>query len=189
MAPLTRMDASRLLVAPRPALPLVLTGLGLGLALPLLASPVEAGPVVCTTTLEAPTSAGGGPVEVSRCAPVETVPQLVERRFFTYTAPFAEGVSIRGQVRDLFGVATGSINSGYGIRAFGFPDQTIIWDGTALQNTAEVLLEAQSDPLPWRTADISNGFGCSLGSPNGCQGISTPAVRSSSYRTPVRGLW
>ena len=189
MAPLTSLDAAVSLGAPRPALPLPLMLACVGLGVGLLASPVQAGPVVCTTTLEAPTTAGGAPVEVSRCGPVVTVPQLVERRFFTYTAPFAEGVSIRGQLRDLFGVATGSINRGYGIRAFGFPDQTIVWDGTALQNTSEVLLEAQSNPLPWRTADISNGFGCSLASPSGCQTLSSPSSRSSSYRTPVRGLW
>lgn len=163
------------------AMPLCLSWVGLGLVVPLLTAPVLAGPVVCTTTLEAPTSPGGAPVEVSRCGPVETVPELVQRRFFTYTAPFAEGVSIRGQVRDLFGVATGSINRGDSLRAFGFTDQTIVWDGTALENTTQVLLEAQSDVMPWRTGDISNGFGCSLGSPSGCG--------TSSKRAPVRGLW
>ena len=153
--------------------------------LPLVAAPTLAGPVVCTTTLEAPLSPGGEPREVSRCGAVETVPELVERRFFTYTAPFAEGVSIRGQLRDLFGVATGSINSGDTIRAFGFPDQTIIWDGTALENTTQVLLEAQSDIVPWRTGDLSNGFGCSLASPSGCQGMTAP----TRTPTPARGVW
>lgn len=159
--------------------------------LPLLTAPAGAGPVLCTTTLEAPAAAGAAPVEITRCGAVQTVPELVDQRFFTYTAPFAEGVSIRGQVRDLFGVATGSINSGDAINAFGFPDQTIVWDGTALENTYGVLLEAQSDPMPWRTADIGNGFGCSLGSPGGCgqQGRSAGGGRGASYRTPVRGLW
>jgi hypothetical protein len=161
------------------------------LSLPLAPAAVLAGPVLCTTTLEAPAAAAGAPVEVTRCGPVESVPQLVEQRFFTYTAPYAEGVSIRGQVRDLFGIATGSINSGGAIRAFGFPDQTIVWDGTALQNTYDVLLEAQSDPMPWRTADIGNGFGCSLGAPGGCaaQGRAAGAGRGVTTRTPVRGLW
>ncbi len=157
--------------------------------LPLCAPPLEAGPVVCNTTLEAPGAGASGPVEVTRCAPVQSVPAMVQERFFTYTAPFAEGVSIRGQVRDLFGIATGSINAGYGINAFGFPDQTIIWDGTALENTYGVLLEAQSDPIPWRTVDISNGFNCSLASPAGCPAADSPAGRGASYRTPVRGLW
>jgi hypothetical protein len=132
---------------------------------PLLAGAAMAGPVLCTTTLEAPAQPGGAPREVSRCGAVQTLPELVDQRFFTYTAPYAEGVSIRGQLRELFGVATGSINRGDGIRAFGFTDQTIVWDGTALQNTTGVLLEAQGDLLPWRTADLSNGFNGSLGSP------------------------
>ena len=135
------------------------------LSAPLLAAPALAGPVLCTTTLEAPAKPGGAPREVSRCGAVQTLPELVDQRFFTYTAPYAEGVSIRGQLRDLFGVATGSINRGDGIRAFGFTDQTIVWDGTALQNTTGVLLEAQGDLLPWRTADLTNGFNGSLGSP------------------------
>ena len=169
-------------------------GLGLlaalGLAgLPLAALPLgaQADPVVCTTTLEAPSQAGGQPLEVSRCGAVVSVPQLVEQRFFTYTAPYAEGVSIRGQVRDLFGVATGSVNSDDSLRVFGFPDQTIVWDGTALQNTYDVLLEAQSDPMPWRTADLGNGFDGSLGS--GAATRASSAGRGSTLRTPVRGLW
>jgi hypothetical protein len=145
----------------------------------LQALAAHAGPVVCTTTLEAPPTAGAEPVEVSRCGAVQTTPELVQQRFFTYTAPFAEGVSVRGQLRDLFGVATGSINAGNTIRVFGFPDQTIIWDGTALQNTAAVLLEGQSDPMPWRTADLFNGFNGSLASP----------ATSTTPATPVRSLW
>ena len=137
---------------------------------PLLAGAAMAGPVLCTTTLEAPLQVGGAPREVSRCGAVQTLPELVDRRFFTYTAPYAEGVSIRGQLRELFGVATGSINRGDGIRALGFTDQTIVWDGTALQNTTGVLLEAQADPMPWRTVDLSNGFNGSLGRPGGAGG-------------------
>lgn len=131
----------------------------------LLAGPALAGPVLCTTTFEAPSTPGGAPVEVSRCGAVQTTPELVQQRFFTYTAPFAEGVSIRGQLRDLFGIATGSVNPGWSIGAFGFPDQTIVWDGTALQHTYDVLLPSQSDPMPWRTTDLSNGFGGSLAAP------------------------
>ena len=139
----------------------------------LLADAALAGPVLCTTTLEAPAQPGGALREVSRCGAVQTVPELVDRRFFTYTAPYAEGVSIRGQLRELFGIATGSINRGDAICAFGFTDQTIVWDGTALQNTAGVLLDAQGDLLPWRTADLSNGFNGSLASPRSSTGPST----------------
>ena len=45
------------------------------MALSQMAAPVKAGPVVCTTTLEAPDpSAGSGlvPVEVTTCGPRET---------------------------------------------------------------------------------------------------------------------
>jgi hypothetical protein len=147
------------------------------LSAPLLAAPALAGPVLCTTTLEAPAQAGGAPREVSRCGAVQTLPELVDRRFFTYTAPYAEGVSIRGQLRELFGIATGPINSGDAIRAFGFTDQTIVWDGTALQNTAGVLLEAQGDLLPWRTPDLTNGFNGSLGSPGPGTGAGRAAGR------------
>ena len=45
---------------------------------------------------------------------------------------------------------------------FGFPDQTLIWDGSALQNTTGALLEEQSPPLQMRTQDISSGFNGSL---------------------------
>ena len=139
----------------------------------LLADGALAGPVLCTTTLEAPAQAGGAPREVSRCGPVQTLPELVDRRFFTYTAPYAEGVSMRGQLRELFGIATGSINRGDAIRAFGFTDPTIVWDGSALQNTTGVLLEARGDLLPWRTADLSNGFNGSLASPRYSTGPGT----------------
>ena len=166
---------------------LLLRPLALGLSQLNLSA--MAGPVLCTTTLEAPLSANTAPVEVTRCGAVQTVPELVERRFFTFTAPYAEGVSIRGQLRDLFGIATGSINRGNAIGAFGFPDQTIVWDGTALENTYTVLLEAQSDPQAWRTSDLSNGFGCSLGSPSACPRLNVANGREASNRAPVRGLW
>ena len=77
---------------------------------------------------------------------------------------------------------------------FGFPDQTIVWDGTALQNTYQVLLEQQSDPLPWRTADVGNGFGASLAAGGATQAAgAAPAgagqAGTASFRAPVRGLW
>jgi hypothetical protein len=167
------------------------------------------GPVVCTTTLEAPpmTTAGApgaavpnapelnavGPVEVTRCVAVETTPQLVQRRFNTYTAPFAQGVSITNQITDLLGIAMGG-GDGTRVMGFGFPDQTIVWDGTALENTYRVLLEQQSDPMPWRTADINNGFSGSLGA-SGASGASPGGTAGFRYgggpdgTPPVRGLW
>jgi hypothetical protein len=114
------------------------------------------GPVVCTTTLEAPPmiAAGkpgagaadaselnpAGPLEVTRCVAVETTSQLVRRRFNTYSAPFAQGISITNQITDLLGIAMGG-DDGTRVMGFGFPDQTIVWDATALENTYRVLLE------------------------------------------------
>jgi hypothetical protein len=166
----------------------------------LLIAPAWAGPVVCTTTLEAPVVGGQprggdatGPVEVTRCGVVQTTPELMERRFYSYTAPYARGVSLTNQITDLFGIAMGG-GDGAKVMGFGFPDQTIIWDGTAVENTHRVLLEQQSDPMPWRTGDVPNGYTGSLGS--GAGGSGGAAARGTgwqdggaSYGAPVRGLW
>jgi len=162
------------------------------LAIPLACSGAAgwAGPVVCTTTLEAPSATGSGPVEVTRCAAVQTTPELVQQRFYSYTAPFAQGVSITNQITDLLGIAMGG-GDGTRMVGFGFPDQTIVWDGTALENTYRVLLEQQSDPMPWRTADINNGFSGSLGS-RGAPGSGVSSAwqdGGTSWNPPVRGLW
>ena len=153
------------------------------------ARPAAAGPVVCTTTLEAPLAGSGpggmnasGPVEVTRCGPVVTTPQLVERRFYSYTSPYARGIDITHQITDILGIAMGG-GDGTKVMGFGFPDQTIVWDGTALDNTYQVLLEKQSELIPWRTGDVGNGFSSSLGS-----AASFPAP-AASFRAPVRGLW
>jgi hypothetical protein len=164
-------------------LPLLLAPLAL-----LAAAPAWAGPVVCTTTLEAPPPAADGslaaPVEVSRCGAVETVPELVNRRYFSYTAPFARGVSLTNQITELFGFAMGGAD-GTRVMGLGYTDQAIIWDGTAIENTYGYLLDQQSDPMPWRTGDLPNGFSGSLGSasqPSSWQDEPAPA-------DPVRGLW
>ena len=141
--------------------------------------PVQAGPVVCTTSLEAPPE-GSVPVEVSRCGPVTTTSELVTRRFYSYTAPYARGIDVTHQITDLLGIAMGG-GDGTKVMGLGFPDQTIVWDGSAVENTYQVLLEQQSHPLPWRTADVSNGF-CTGLARGGCQ-APTPAA------APIRGLW
>jgi hypothetical protein len=114
-------------------------------------------------------------VEVTRCDGVQTTPQLVEQRFYTYTSPFSPGVDITHQITDVLGISLGG-SDGTRLMGFGFPDQTIVWDGTALSNTYQVLLDKQSELIPWRTADVGNGFSSSLGS-------------AASFRAPVRGLW
>ena len=136
----------------------------------------SAGPVVCRTSIEAPLD-GSPLVEVSRCGPVTTMPELMEQRFFSYTAPYARGVSVVNQITDVLGIAMGG-REGNRVMGLGFPDQTIVWDGSAVENTYQVLLDQQSTPLPWRTADVSNGF---------CQGL--PQGGCSTLSAPVRGLW
>ena len=48
------------------------------------------------------------------------------------------------------------------VMGFGFPDQTLIWDATAIGNTTRALCEEQSPPLLIRTHDLPNGFDSSL---------------------------
>jgi len=148
--------------------------------------PVQVGPVVCTTTLEAPL-AGSGPVAVTRCGPVVSTPQLVEHRFYSYTSPYARGIDITHQITDILGIAMGG-GDGTKVMGFGFPDQTIVWDGSALENTYQVLLEQQSNPMPWRTADVNNGF-CQ-GLPQGrCNSQSSPTSWPQPGSRGIRGLW
>jgi len=156
--------------------------------------PAAAGPVVCTTTLEAPLpgtgpagSSAAAPVEVTRCGPVVTTPQLVEQRFFSYTSPFARGIDITHQITDLLGIAMGG-GDGTKVMGFGFPDQTIVWDGSALGNTYQVLQEEQSNPMPWRTADVNNGF-CQGLQPGGCNVQSSPPSWPQPGSRVIRGLW
>lgn len=178
----------------------------------LLGESVWAGPVVCTTTLEPPlltgarsgagASAGAlavqlgvasGPVEVTRCGQVQTPPALMEKRFYSFRAPYAPGVSLTNQITDLFGIALGGVD-GTRVMGLGFPDQAIVWDGTAVENTYRVLLEQQSGLMPWRTVDVPNGYSGSLGSAGPTQPAPTQPGGGwqdggASYRTPVRGLW
>ena len=102
--------------------------------------PAGAGPVVCATSLEAP-QPGGAPVEVTRCGPLTSTSDLVERRFYSYTAPFARGVNLTHQLTDLLGIALGG-GDGTRLMGLGFPDQTIVWDGSALEATTGESLRA-----------------------------------------------
>jgi hypothetical protein len=140
--------------------------------------------VVCTTTLEAPV-ANAAPVEMTRCGRVQTVPELVTRRFYSYTAPFERGVSLTNQVTDFFGIAMGG-GDGSRVMGLGFPDQTIVWDGLAVQNTTAVLMEAQSSPLPLRTGDSSPCFTTSLADTS-CS-VARLAPKLSSYGYGAAGV-
>jgi hypothetical protein len=164
----------------------------------------KAGPVLCTTTLEAPIGSSG-PVEVTRCGVVRTIPDLVQRRYFSYRSPFARGVDLTHQITDFFGIAMGG-GDGTKVMGFGFPDQAIVWDGSAVENTTNVLLEEQHDPIPLRTADLPSCYNSSLaGTPctpggaslapsdqyppsYGSQEFYAPPASSGSSDTR-RGLW
>ena len=168
-------------------------------------APAAAGPVVCTTTIEAPT-AYGAPVAISRCGPTMTVPELTTRRFYSYRAPFERGVDITHQITDLFGIAMGG-GDGTKVMGFGFPDQAIISDGLALQNTTANLLESMSNPLPFRSADLGSCLSGSLagrscgGGGGGSNGgllydrfsggaeTSFSDPTGAAWNTSVRGLW
>ncbi len=140
-----------------------------------LSPAASARPVVCRTSIEAPLD-GSLLVEVNRCAPVTTTSELMEQFFFRYTGPYARGVSVVNQITDVLGIAMGR-REGNRVMGLGFPDQTIVWDGSAVHNSYQVLLDQQSIPLPWRTTDASNGF---------CQGLSQGGCGNLS--APVRGV-
>ena len=156
-------------------------GLSIGL---LEAAACLAGPVVCTTTLEASQSGTIAPVEVTTCEPTERTSELIERRFFTWTAPYDRGVDLVHQVTDLFGIALAGAN-GTQLMGLGFPDQTVTWDSLALSATTNAWLEEQAPALPMRTGDLQNGFDSSLA-------LET-STRDQSPMThdvaPVQALW
>lgn len=163
------------------------------------------GPVVCTTTLEAPALGGrlgaSGPVEVTRCGVVRSVPELITDRYYSWRAPFARGVGVVNQITDLFGIAMGGGREGNRVMGFGFPDQGIIWSGSAVENTTSWLLQQQSPDLPLRTGDLPSVFGGSVADPArsatcpradqaGCgSSLRFDPAGPTSYAPPVRGLW
>jgi hypothetical protein len=159
------------------------------------------GPVVCTTTLEAP-SGMGGPVEFTRCGVVRTTPEMVADRYFTWRAPYERGISVVNQITDFFGIAMGGGRNGNRVMGLGFADQAITWDGSAVENTAAWLLQLQSPDLPLRTADLPSSYGGSIADPaRGATcptpdrlGCVAPASRfqgggPTSFYQPVRGMW
>jgi len=201
----SRRPLRGLLAAGQPlawALALLLPAPLIGWSTAVQAQTVVAGtPVVCNTSWEAsPAMSRSGfsrgaqlppPMLITRCQRGQNIPELMERRMMTYKAPYAPGVSLGHQVADLFGIAMGGLD-GNKLMGLGFPDQTIVWDGTAVENTYRALLEEQSQPLPWRTADVSSGFSSNLTAapardltPSEVPWQNRPARRGAT----VRGLW
>ena len=162
------------------------TAIGL-LAASVLPLAAQAGPVLCTTTLEAPLIKNGQPLEsqarpteVTRCGVVGTVPDLVDQRYFSYRSPFARGVDIISQITDFFGVARGGRDAPR-LMGFGFPDQAVIWDGSAIEHTTTFLLDQQVPAVPRRTADLATPFSASLRSGSG------PGGDREVFSDPVDG--
>ena len=125
-------------------------------------------------------------MEVTRCGAVQRTPELMHERLYSWTAPYESGVDLLHQITDILGIAVAG-PEGNRFMGFGFPDQTIIWDGAAVDNTYRTLLEEQSDPIPWRTVDIPNGFSGSL-----AEDSATPVPevsREEDVFSPVRALW
>ena len=98
----------------------------------------------------------------------------------------ARGVEPLHQLTNFLGIAVGGID-GNRVMGLGFPEQTLVWDGSALQNTTGALLEEQSPPLPMRTLDISSGFNGSLAATDTIE----PELESSTadHFLDVTPLW
>jgi len=94
---------------------------------------------------------------VTDCRPITTVDKFFSNQYFSYAAPFAQGVSIPYVLADMLGISLNSQGDGM-IRAFGFPDQQITWDGTAVHNAYKQLMAEQLRVVPLRTEPINNGF-------------------------------
>jgi hypothetical protein len=188
------------------AVPVVLCALAGGALTLIPSTPAAAGPVICTTTLEAPLAGTGNstqplsaPVEVTRCGEIQTTAELFQQRAYTWRSTFARGVSMTHQITDILGIAMGG-PEGNRVMGLGFPEQAIIWDSSAITNTTAALLEEQSAPMPWRNTDLPSIFSASLQ----VAPISVPVevaqpganyfptelpIESSPMRQPVRGLW
>ncbi|WP_255441227.1 MULTISPECIES: occludin/ELL family protein [unclassified Synechococcus] len=175
------------------------SGVLLGL---LPAMPAQAGPVVCTTTLEAPLAGTGNstrppsaPVEVTRCGEVQTTAELFEQRAYTWRSTFARGVSLTNQITDILGIAMGG-PQGNRVMGFGFPEQAIVWDSSAIGNTTAALLEEQSAPMPFRDTDLPSIFSSSLQVAPTTVPVQVAQPGVNDFPTsfpvqtaPVRGLW
>ena len=148
-----------------------------GSSLLLLAGPAMlAGPLVCTTSVEAPMpGSGGAPVEVTVCHLTETTSELVNHRFYTWTSPMARGVDPLHQLTDFLGIAVGGIE-GNRVMGFGFPspDADLGWvctsehDGSAAGGSESAVADANPGHLervqrqPGGHRDHRSRAGCAL---------------------------
>ena len=162
-----------------------------------LAAAATASPIVCTTTLEASVAGidgsvktGSPLVEVTRCGPITTQPDIVQNRFYSYSSPYARSIDLTHQLTDLFGIAMGG-GDGTKVMGFGYIDQTITWDGSAVENTANVMLQNQYGLMPLRTVDVPTIYVESSGDqpPSSTNPYDSRQANTESWRPVVRGLW
>jgi len=97
------------------------------------------------------------PVNITDCREITSEADIFENNFYSYSAPFSLGVSIPYELSDILGLSLGK-EQGTLVKALGFPEQKIDWDGTALSNTFKTFLTKQSRHSPIRTEPIGNGF-------------------------------
>jgi hypothetical protein len=125
---------------------------------------------------------------------VETVPELMTRRAYTWSTSFERGVDLSHQITDMLGISLAG-DTGNRVMGFGFPEQTVTWDATAIHNTTAALMQQQSNPMPLRTHDLRSSFNSSIAletepltsSPTNLP--SSGGTRTVNMDTGVRGLW
>ena len=61
-----------------------------------------------------------GRLQLFESGAIETTSELIDRRAFSYTAPFARGIDITHQITDLLGISMGG-GDGTKVMGFGFP--------------------------------------------------------------------
>lgn len=133
-------------------------------AFPVYGRGIGRPPIVCTNTLQAQDSSASqsaAPVALTTCSPIETTAARIERVNDSWTAPHARGVDFVHQTPNVLELAVAG-PEGNRVMGFGFPDQTLIWDATAIGNTTRTLWEDQSPSLLARPYVLSNGFYSSL---------------------------
>ena len=145
----------------------------------------SATPLVCTTTYN---NTGVGTVlESSVCKSIESQNERLGEEIYTWRAPYSSGIGLFQGIAEDLGLAFGGIN-GTHIVGFGYPEQTIGWDGGILQKSVKELLELQAEALPLRTADLTNAFESSLANASFEETI--PNL-TKSYKSPMGAhpLW
>ena len=126
-------------------------------------SAADAAPLVCTTTYNS--TGDGTALETSVCKSIESQNERLDEEIYTWRAPYSSGIGLFQGIAEDLGLAFGGINGTHFV-GFGYPENTIVWDGGILQKSVQELLELQAEPLSLRTADLPNAFESSLANAN-----------------------